>query len=169
MNHRRPPILLYVLLAVWCHAASADGINGRVVNVHDGDTITVLDATKTQHKIRLAGIDAPELGQAYGKASRDNLAQLVAGKQVGIEGSKYDRYGRLVGAVLLDGKDQNIRQLRAGLAWHFKKYQNEQTREEREAYAQAEESARAAGIGLWREKQPTPPWDWRARVKPSQN
>jgi len=160
---------LIVSLSTWSQIASAVDISGRVVNIHDGDTITILDSKNKQHRIRLAGIDAPELGQAYGKASRDHLAQLVAGKQVSIEGSKYDRYGRLVGTVLLEGKDQNIEQLRAGLAWHFKKYQNEQTGEERVAYAQEEEIARASKIGLWRDMQPTPPWDWRLRVKPSQN
>lgn len=162
---KRTPILFALLFSSIC---SADTLLGGVVNVHDGDIITVLDANKTQHKIRLAGIDAPEQGQAYGKASRDNLAQHVAGKQVSIEWTKYDKYQRIVGTVLLDGKDQNIEQLRAGLAWHYKKYQNEQTPEEREAYAQAEQAARETGIGLWREKQPTAPWDWRAAQKQQQ-
>ena len=103
----------------------ADTITGRVVNVHDGDTITVLDESNSQHKIRLSGIDALEVGQAYGRASRDNLAEHLAGKSVSIEWSKRDKYGRTVGKVLLDGKDQCLDQVRAGFAWHYKKYEKE--------------------------------------------
>jgi len=132
-----------------------------VVNVHDGDTITVLDSTDTQHKIRLAGIDAPELGQGYGRVSRDNLARLIAGKTVSVDWKKYDKYGRIVGKVLLGGKDQNIEQIRAGLAWHYKKYQGEQSPEDRKTYAEAENSARAKRAGLWKEPNAIPPWEWR--------
>ncbi len=86
-------------------AASADTLTGKVIKVADGDSITVLDANYTQHKIRLAGIDAPERKQAYGLASRKHLASIVAGKQVTVEYQKRDRYGRIVGKVLLDEID----------------------------------------------------------------
>ncbi len=82
--------------------ASADSLTGKVVKITDGDTLYVLDATYEQHKIRLAGIDAPERKQAYGLAFRKHLASIVAGKQVTVEYQKRDRYGRIVGKVLHD-------------------------------------------------------------------
>lgn len=157
-------LVALLLLPYW---ASADTITGRVVNVHDGDTITVLDAEKKQHKIRLAGIDAPELGQAYGRASRDTLAEYVAGKAVTVEVGKLDKYGRAVGKVLLDSKDQCLEQLRAGLAWHYKKYEKEQMPEDRRGYSEAEQSAREARRGLWVDSDPLPPWVYRkTKIEP---
>ncbi len=86
-------------------AALADTLTGKVVKITDGDTLYVLDANYKDHKIRLAGIDAPERRQTYGLASRKHLASLVAGKQVTVEYDKRDRYGRIVGKVLHDGID----------------------------------------------------------------
>ncbi len=80
-------------------AASADTLTGKVVKITDGDTLTILDANYKEHKIRLAGIDAPERKQAYGLASRKHLASIVAGKQVRVEYQKRDRYGRIVEKV----------------------------------------------------------------------
>jgi len=93
--------------------------------------VTVVDRTGKEHKIRLAGIDAPERKQAYGLASRKHLASIVAGKQVTVEYQKRDRYGRIVGKVLVDGIDVCLEQVKAGFAWHYKKYQHEQSAEDR--------------------------------------
>ncbi len=79
--------------------ASADSLTGKVVKITDGDTLYVLDANYKEHKIRLAGIDAPERRQAYGLASRKHLLSIVAGKQVTVEYQKRDRYGRIVAGV----------------------------------------------------------------------
>ena len=98
----------------------ADTLLGKVINVADGDTITILDDTNTQHKIRLAGIDAPEKRQAFGAVSKQSLAEQVAGRSVAVEWVKVDRYGRKVGKVLLAGMDCNLVQIRRGLAWHYK-------------------------------------------------
>ena len=136
-------------------------LTGKVVKVVDGDTIYVLDDALTQHKIRLSGIDAPEKNQPYGLASRKYLASLVAGKTVTIEYTKHDRYGRVVGKVVIDGIDACLEQIKAGLAWHYKKYQNEQEPRDRTLYAQAENQARAERIGLWRDNNPRPPWEFR--------
>ncbi len=103
-----------------------DSLTGKVVKITDGDTLYVLDANYKEHKIRLSGIDAPERKQAYGLASRKHLVSIVAGKQVTVEYQERDRYGRIVGKVLLDGIDACLEQVKAGFAWHFKKYQNEQ-------------------------------------------
>ncbi|MCL4139630.1 UNVERIFIED_CONTAM: hypothetical protein GTU68_043439 [Idotea baltica] len=136
-------------------------LEGTVVKVVDGDSITVLDDEKIQHRVRLAGIDAPERKQAYGKASTQFLADRVAGKMVCVGWYKRDKYQRLVGVVRINNQVMNLALVEAGLAWHYKHYQSEQTESEREDYADAEEDARAARRGLWSDRNPTSPWAWR--------
>ena len=139
-----------------CFSASSDDlIKGRVVKVADGDTITILDASTAQHKIRLQGIDAPEKKQAFGNASRKFLSGLVANREVRVTYAKRDRYGRILGTVFVDGRDINLEMLKAGMAWHYKKYDTNP------AYAKAETEARTARRGLWQEKNPTPPETFR--------
>lgn len=144
----------------------ADTLLGKVINVADGDTITVLDDTHTQHKIRLTGIDAPEKQQAFGNVSKQSLADMVAGQSVAVEWVKVDRYGRKVGKVLLAGLDCNLVQVKRGLAWHYKQYQREQSPTDQQSYAAAEIEARAAKLSLWGEADPVPPWDFRHKGKP---
>lgn len=151
-----------LLLALGCDAAT---IAGRVVGVSDGDTITVLDADKTQHKIRLAGIDAPEKKQPFGQRSKESLSELVFSKNVTVETDKRDRYGREVGKVLVDGLDANLEQVQRGFAWHYKAYEREQSAIDRQVYADAENEARAVRRGLWADVAPVPPWDFRHKVK----
>lgn len=136
-------------------ALFAEEIAGRVVRVADGDTITVLDAAKTQHKIRLNGIDAPEKKQAFGNVARKHLSLLVADKDVSVTYTKRDRYGRILGTVFVNGKDANLEMLKVGMAWHYKKY------DKTPAYAQAEAEARAAKRGLWQDKNPIEPESFR--------
>ena len=134
----------------------------------DGDTITVLDAQRQQHVIRLAGIDAPEKSQPYGQKSKAHLSQAVFGQTVTVTFDKRDRYGRIVGQVRVLGEDANLRQLQAGWAWHYKQYQNEQTPDQRSVYDAAERAAREKRLGLWQGQgpaSPEPPWDYRARLK----
>jgi endonuclease YncB( thermonuclease family) len=108
--------VLFLAIALLGLPSQADLIRGRVVSVADGDTITVLDATNTQHKIRLAGIDAPEKSQPFGQRSRESLAQLVANRAVVVDTNKQDRYGRHIGKVLVGDQDINLEQIRRGLA-----------------------------------------------------
>lgn len=131
------------------------------MRVTDGDTIVVLDAGKIQHKIRLQGIDAPERGQAYGTKSKEHLSELVAGKTVEVDCSDYDRYQRLLGRVMLGSVDVNLEQVEAGMAWHYKKYQSEQSSSDRVKYSDAEREAGRLKLGLWRDPNPVPPWDYR--------
>jgi len=154
-------VITLFLLAFLSLAVSADTLTGKVIKITDGDTLYALDANHKQHKIRLAGIDAPERKQAYGLASRKHLASIVADKQIRIEYQKRDRYGRIVGKVLLDGIDACLEQVKAGYAWHYKKYQHEQSLEDQRLYANAENQAREERLGLWRENNPTPPWEYR--------
>lgn len=137
--------------------------DGRVVGVDDGDTITVLDSSNQNHVIRLQGIDAPEKGQEFGTKSKQDLSQLVFDQVVNIEWSKRDRYSRIVGKVLLNGDDVCLAQVRAGMAWHYKYYQGEQSPKDRQLYNEAEDVAKSARIGLWVDANPTPPWDFRRR------
>jgi len=154
-------ILLLSASLLLANTSAADMLQGRVVGVSDGDTVTVLDTSHTQFKIRLMGIDAPEKKMPFGQKSKEHLSDLVFNKQVTVEYSKRDKYGRTVGKILVDGVDANLEQVKAGLAWHYKQYQKEQTPDDRTAYAQAEELARTAKAGLWLDAEPTPPWDWR--------
>jgi endonuclease YncB( thermonuclease family) len=154
-------ILMAGLMLAFSAITYADLINGRVVSVSDGDTITVLDNTNTQHKIRLSGIDAPEKTQPFGTASRRSLSDLVYGKQVDIEMSKRDRYGRTVGKVLTSGLDVNLEQIRRGMAWFYTKYQSELLSQDRQEYTGAQDYAEKNRLGLWADSSPIPPWDFR--------
>lgn len=151
-------VLSILLFASICQA---DVISGRVVHVADGDTITVLDVSKVQHKVRLAGIDAPEKSQSFGQKSRDSLEELVAGKTVIVETHKKDRYGRHIGKVLVNGKDMNVEQIRRGLAWFYRQYEQELLAVDRQLYDRAEIDARNFRKGLWSDTKPTPPWEFR--------
>lgn len=153
------------LAILWAGLAFAGTLAGQVVGVTDGDTITVLDDQRTQHKIRLAGIDAPEKAQAFGQRSKEHLSSLVFGKQVTVETEKQDRYRRTVGKVIIDGRDANLAMVVAGLAWHYKKYESEQSPSDRLLYAAAELDAREARRGLWRNQDATAPWDHRAEIR----
>lgn len=154
--------LAWILLLALAPLCRAEVLQGRVVGVTDGDTITVLDGQNTRHKIRLAGIDAPERGQPFGTASKQALADLVFDRQVTVEYTKRDRYRRIVGKVLVDGRDAGLEQIRAGLAWHYKKYEREQGSAERHAYGEVEEQANVSGKGLWKDGRAIAPWSFRA-------
>ena len=152
-----------MLVLLFPFGVSADTLNGKVVKITDGDTLVVLDADNTQHKIRLSGIDAPETNQPFGKRSKEALSALVAGQWVEVDWHKHDRYGRIVGKVIAQGKDVNLAQIRMGMAWWYRKYADEQSRVDQGLYAAAEAKARMTGVGLWKDKDPIAPWDWRKR------
>ena len=157
--------LFATLLILFSCCLQAATLQGKVVGVADGDTIKVLDATNTQHKIRLQGIDAPEKAQPFGQKSKQSLSQLVYNKQVTVEYQKKDKYGRTLGKVLHNGTDVCLEQIKLGMAWHYKQYESEQTKEDRETYAQAELATRAQALGLWKDKNATPPWEYRRQQK----
>lgn len=170
---RLPAALVIALALAVALPAGAAELSGRVVAVHDGDTITLLDAGRHQHKIRLTGIDAPELKQAFGTRSKQHLSDLLYGQDVHVEWDKHDRYGRIVGKVFTESPcthtpcpfaaDANVAQISAGLAWHYKQYQREQSAEDRNLYAAAEAEARLNKAGLWVDAAPVPPWEWRRK------
>ena len=150
--------------------AIAAEFHAKVVNVGDGDTLTVLDAEHRIHKVRLSGIDAPERRQAYGERARQHLAGLAHGRTVLVVTGTRDRYGRLIARVLLPECDRpgcvyavdvGLEQIRAGLAWHYKQYAKTQPPAERLRYAWVEREARMRRVGLWKEALPVPPWQYR--------
>jgi endonuclease YncB( thermonuclease family) len=145
--------------------AQAETLTGYVVKIADGDTLTVLDALKQQHRIRLAGIDAPERKQAFGTASRQHLASLAFRRVVTVEWHKRDRYQRILAKVLVDGHDVNLEQIRAGMAWHYRRYASGQLPADRGLYEEAEKLASLSAIGLWRDRAPVPPWDFRRKYR----
>lgn len=140
---------------------AADTLYGRVVSITDGDTIQVLDNRSQLHKVRLAGIDAPEKQQDFADVATKQLSALIFGRTVKVEWKKMDRYRRIVGTVYYGIVDINLEMIRKGLAWHFKAYEREQSPEIRALYAGQEEAAKRARIGLWSHSNPVPPWDFR--------
>ena len=156
---RRYSISIFIILVFLICATTAlsdDLITAKVVKVADGHSITVLAPGNSQVKIRLHGIDCPEGAQAFGKRAKQFTSSQCFGKIVQYREVDTDRYGRTVATVYLeDGQELNLSIIQAGLAWHYKRYSD------RQDYADAEEEARRAGIGLWADKEPTPPWEWR--------
>lgn len=148
------------LLALLVSCAQAATLEGKVVSISDGDTLTVL-VDGREVKVRVAGIDAPEKKQAFGQRSKEHLSDCSFDKAVSVEWSKTDRYGRTIGKVLADGVDCGLRQIELGMAWHYKAYAKEQTPVDRTAYADAESQASARKVGLWSGSHPTPPWEFR--------
>ncbi len=142
-------------------APSATGRSGsprlwRVVGVNDGDTLTCLDESNQQQKVRLADIDAPELSQDFGKVSREALASMVFGKTVEVVDNGKDRYGRWIGRLSVNGIDVNRQMVATGNAWHYEAYSRD------ESLAAVQAQAQAQRIGLWAQPSPQPPWDYRA-------
>ena len=141
-------------MAILVIASPLFALSGKVVSIHDGDTITVLQG-KRQIKVRLFGIDAPELKQPYGKKSKQFLVNLVAGQMVEVEESGEDRYKRTIGTIYLNGTDTNAQMVENGYAWAYRKFSKKYTAQESKAKSQK--------LGLWRDKEPIPPWEWRRR------
>lgn len=153
---------IFIVLLFIANHAYAETLSGKVVGVADGDTLTVLSPDKTQYKIRLAGIDAPEKKQDFGDRSKQSLSDCAFGKQVNVEWTKRDKYGRVVGKVLSGATDCNLRQLENGLAWYYKKYEKELAEIDRASYSAAEYRAKETLRGLWSQKDPVAPWDFRS-------
>ena len=147
--------LAVALAFLYLLSASAEELVGRVVSVHDGDTLTILVSRK-QFKIRLLDIDAPERKQPFGTRARQSLADMCAGKEARIAWQAKDRYGRTLGRVNCLGLDANAEQVRRGMAWVFERYAPKDSF----LYA-VQTEAQNAKRGLWVDPRPVPPWEWR--------
>ena len=156
--NRTLALILPLLLSVT--PALAD-IQGRVVSVHDGDTLTVL-IERRPVRVRLIDIDAPELRQPFGARSRQSLSTLCFGKVASLDVRGHDRYNRTLARVNCGGADANAEQVRRGYAWTFARY----ARTESPLFA-IEREARAAQRGLWQDPAPVAPWEWRRSLRDS--
>ena len=138
---------------------------GLIINVVDGDTVHLLNDNQEKLKVRLHHIDAPELDQSYGKESKFTLEQLILNKKVTVISDKKDKYKRLLGVISLDEMDINLEMIKAGAAWHFKKYAKfDQTEYQYQIYDENEHQAKLKKIGLWKENAISP-WLWRKNKK----
>ena len=148
-------ILLSFILFFCISLFSAEMI-GKVVSVTDGDTITIIENLDNgRFKIRLYGIDAPEKKQDFGQKAKQHLSSLIFNKVVKIKFTEIDRYGRIVGKIFLNDIEINIEMLKAGLAWHYSRYDQTST------YINAEKQARTEKRGIWSIKNSIPPWEYR--------
>jgi micrococcal nuclease len=129
---------------------------GKVIAIKDGDTYVVL-YNNFEYIIRLAHIDCPEKRQPFGSRAKQFASDICFGKTVIVQTEgKTDRYRRIIGEIILqDGTNVNKELVRNGFAWHFKKYS------EYVEYAELETMARQKQVGLWADKYPTAPWEWR--------
>ena len=152
---------IIILFYQICHANE----EGVVINVVDGDTVHLLNDNQEKLKVRLHHIDAPELDQSYGKESKFALEQLILKKKVTVISDKKDKYKRLLGVISLDEVDVNLEMIKAGAAWHFKKYAKfDQAQEQYQIYDENEHQAKLKKIGLWKENAISP-WLWRKNKK----
>lgn len=147
--------MLMLLITAFC---SGQVVTGRVVKVKDGDTIVILDSTKTMTTIRVAGIDAPEKKQDFGQNAKQFTSDQVFGKMVTVQKVKKDRYGRTIGWVYFGLQNLSVELLKQGLAWHYKEYDTQKGLQE------LEDNARNSKIGLLSLPNPIEPWVYR-RVK----
>jgi endonuclease YncB( thermonuclease family) len=150
------------LFGIGDRLAASERFSARVEHVPDGDSLTVRAEDGRRLKIRLAGIDAPEIGQPHGEASRDHLRTRIGLATIEIRPVKTDFYGRLVARVTLEGEDLALTQILKGHAWHFDRYASDQSPREERLYRAAQGDARLKRIGLWQHPDPTPPWDYRS-------
>lgn len=141
-------LTLVISLSAW-----AD-FTGKVMNVADGDTVTVL-LEREQVKVRLVDIDAPEKGQPFGNRSKHALEALVKGQDVLVVERGQDRYHRTLGVIYRGELNVNAEMVRGGMAWVFRRYTSDGSLYPIEA------AAREQRRGLWQEDIRVPPWEWR--------
>jgi micrococcal nuclease len=157
-EHQALSLKIIVALAL-CLVGQTSAETGRVVGVHDGDSITVLASGNEQLKVRLDGIDAPELKQPFSQSAKEALSSLVFGKAVSFERLKKDRYGRTIAVVFVGQTNVNLELVKQGFAWRYDTYSQDPV------LLDAQNSAKASKKGLWADPSPTPPWQWRASKK----
>ena len=155
-------LLFTVLLCVGLLSpAAAEHLTGRIIHIADGDTVTLLTEQNQSVRIRLSGIDAPEKRQPFGTRAREKMTSCAKGKHAVVDTHKKDRYGRQAGTVTVAGTDCGLELLKSGLAWYYAAYEKELPAAKRLPYRHAEDNARKMKRGLWQDKNPQAPWDWR--------
>ncbi len=130
-------------------------MTGKVVSITDGDTLIVRESPTKSVTVRLVHIDAPEKGQAFGTRARQALSEMAYGKEAEVVGISKDRYGRTLGDVIVDGRSINLEMVRQGMAWAYVEFSPPAE------YTIEQKSARMKGRGLWVDREPVAPWDFR--------
>ena len=153
-------LALSVILVLAANASAAT-ITGRVTAVSDGDSFILVDAQRRSIRVRIQGVDAPERRQGFSYASKQSLSKMIYRRDVVVNVDKADQYGRVVGTVMVEGRDAGLEQIRAGFAWFYTHYANEMPPVVRTVYIAAQREAKSARRGLWSENDPTPPWRFR--------
>lgn len=147
--------ILMFLLSMSCYAAYTEQYNALVIGIIDGDTVKVLKSDKSQVKIRLENIDAPEKGQAYSNQSKQFLSKLIYKKNVYISVSAIDPYGRYIATIYLDDINVNKEMVKAGYAWAYRYFLNDNE------YITLENQAKSSKLGLWKDNKPIEPYLFR--------
>lgn len=149
-----------LLLAV-SDAATEAPLFGKIINVSDGDTVTILTG-RNQHRLRLTEIDAPERGQPWGRRATQALSEKINQQEVVVLTAGKDRYNRVLGRVIFDGRDINREMVAEGHAWVYRDYMTDGS------FLKDEEAARTARLGLWGiSEPPVEPWAWRRGARTS--
>lgn len=163
LNEKKGIFMKYAFIVLsFCIASISSALDGTVVSIADGDTLTVLDTSNVEHRIRLAQIDAPEKNQPWGDRSKQSLVIFAAGKKVHVELSGIDQYGRPIGSVFVQNKNAAVHQLKSGMAWVYEQYAID------ESLYDIQEAARADKVGLWQDANPVAPWLWRKQRRNQQ-
>ena len=158
MDYAMKTLSVVFSLSCLCGLSTALGdetVEGKVTRIIDGDSILVTDSKSVEYEVQLEGIDAPELKQEFGKESTEGLSKLLKDKMVRITWKSKDNFERLLAQVYDGDKHINMELIKTGMAWHFKRYNND------EELAKAETAAKAAKKGLWAKESPLAPWDYR--------
>lgn len=159
MRNKIALLLLIILLIAGCvwYFNQPASTTYKVIAISDGDTVAVLCSNNEQIKVRLAEIDAPEKKQAFGTKAKEALADKIFDKEIRLEGTKKDRYGRVIGKIYLGDRYINEEMIAEGWAWHYTEYSKSP---ELEA---AQQHAKKHKLGLWADADPTPPWEFRKK------
>ncbi len=170
VRFRRVVLFLFAFVALLGSSvpscASHRTVEGEVSRVIDGDTVTLATREGTKLRVRLYGIDAPEVrhekmaGQPYGKEAKEALTALALGRRVTVEIVDIDVHGRMVGIVHRSGVDINLEMVRSGYAWAYRRYLSSPYASR---YLDAEREARGRRLGLWKDANPGPPWEFKRR------
>ena len=150
--------VIIILLLISNNLLSLE-LKGKIIHISDGDTVHLLTDNKEKIKIRLNDIDAPESKQAFSNKSKENLKNYIYQKNVVVEYKNKDKYKRVLGTIYYQNRDINLQQVKDGYAWVYKKYSKNPN------YFKAEKDARNKRLGLWYDKKPIEPWEFRKNKK----
>lgn len=154
--------LIAITLALMTTVAGAATLSGRVINIADGDTLTLL-VGRQHHTLKIAAIDAPERYQAWGDRSRTNLSRLAINQNAVADCSRLDRSGHRICKITVNTVDIGLHQIREGMAWLATQDIHTLSADDQSAYESAELMAKMRRLGLWGETNPVPPWEFRGR------